>query len=134
MFSPLYTCLPVKSHSQATMLPIILCHLNICSDQSRFWAIFFIVLAHMWKRKRNKTMIGQCNPPQLLFSWPYLAYLTYSSMSGFSSVFSIYRIFTEEKIYFVIFRVVTFWDEVGTNEPWIWEANYRIYINSQLDK
>lgn len=50
-----------------------------------------------------------------------LAYLTYSSMSGFSRMFSIYCIFSEEKIYFVIFRVVTLWDEMGTDEPRIIE-------------
>lgn len=76
----------------------------------------------MWKWNCAGTMMSPS------FPLPHLAYLTYSCVSGFSRMFSIYGIFTKEKVHFVIFRVVALRDEMGTDEPWIWEINDRGHI------
>lgn len=53
----------------------------------------------------------------------YLTDLSYSGMRGFSRMLPIDCIFSEEKIYLVIFWIVTFRDQMSSNKPGICKGN-----------
>lgn len=50
----------------------------------------------------------------------YLTQLSYPGDGGLASVLSVHGVLLEKQEDLVVFRVVTFWDQVNTYEPGVW--------------